>query len=279
MVEATFRFRGNVWMAVPLPVVRIVAVTGVSSWDWLRLPRLFALTINGSGVPPIPLVTMEPPPVLLFGVLQLLPPEELLPPLLLCPLMVVVALRLSPFGSPDALPNLSGDGVLLLLLLLCVSEPMTTPPLVVRDSGIGMLPPAGELEFRFTADDGGLARLGDDAAISTGEMVVWSGRLPMEAVVATLDRELDELYRMPLRPGAMPGGSFSKSRSDCTLLAVALLLLFGMASVSGARREKSTSPHWDSSRFSTSIRFWEEIFSFASRSISCSYSRSLRFNT
>lgn len=42
MVEATFRFRGNVWMAVPLPVVRIVAVTGVSSWDWLRLPRLFA---------------------------------------------------------------------------------------------------------------------------------------------------------------------------------------------------------------------------------------------
>lgn len=57
------------------------------------------------------------------------------------------------------------------------------------------------------------------------------------------------------------------------------LLLLGMASVSGARREKSTSPHCDSSRFSSSIRFWEAIFSFASRSISCSYSRSLRFNS
>lgn len=121
--------------------------------------------------------------MLLFGVLQLLPPEELLPPLLLCPLMVVVALRLSPFGSPDALPNLSGDGVLLVLLLLCVSEPMTTPPFVVRDSGMGMIPPAGELEFRFTADDGGLARLGDDAAISTGEMVVWSCGIRSERVM------------------------------------------------------------------------------------------------
>ena len=53
----------------------------------------------------------------------------------------------------------------------------------------------------------------------------------------------------------------------------------GIASVSGASREKSTSPHWDSSRFSTRMRFWEEIFSLASRSISCSYSRSFRFKT
>lgn len=119
--------------------------------------------------------------------------------------------------------------------------------------------------------------------------------------MATLDRELDELYRIPLRPGAIPGGSFRRSvkitisnktlsstarlrvkipRSDCTpLLAMVVVLLLGMASVSGARREKSTSPHCDSSRFSSSIRFWEAIFSFASRSISCSYSRSLRFNS
>lgn len=127
------------------------------------------LTINGSGVPLRPLVTMEPPAVL-FGVLQLLPPEEL-PPLLNPLVLVVAVLRLSPLGRLEAL-NFSGDGV-----LLCVSETTPAEPLVVRDSGIGMLPPAGELEFRFTVDDGGLARLGDEAAISTGEMVVCSYKI------------------------------------------------------------------------------------------------------
>lgn len=237
----------------------------------------------------IQLLPMDPP-LMLFGVLQLLPPPlEELPPLM-SPLLLV--LRLSPFGRL-VMPvlNLSGDGV-----LLCVSD-TAGELLVVRDSGIGMLPlvAAGELEFRFKLNDGGLARLGDEAAISTGEMVVCSGRFPIEAVVATLDRELDELYRIPLRPGAIPGGSFRRSRSDSTPLLLAMVLLvlvmllllllpllllpLGMASVSGARREKSTSPHCDSSRFSSSIRFWEAIFSFASRSISCSYSRSLRFNS
>lgn len=130
----------------------------------------------------MPLVTIVPP-VELLGVLQLLPLEEFPP--LLSPLVVV--LRFSPFGRL-VVPNLSDEGV-----LLCVSETIAVVPLVVRDSGIGMLPLAGELEFRFVDKDGGLARLGDDAAISTGEMVVCSGRFPMEAVVATLDRELDEL--------------------------------------------------------------------------------------
>lgn len=165
---------------MPLPVVRIVAVTGVNSWDWLKLFRLLALTINGSEVPFIPLVTTAPP-LVLFGVLQLLPLEEFPP--LLSPLVVV--LRFRPFGRLVVL-NLSDDGV-----LLCVSGPIEVEPLVVSDSGIGMPPLAGELEF--VDKDGGLARLGDEADINTGEMVVCSGRFPMEAVVATLERELDEL--------------------------------------------------------------------------------------
>lgn len=109
---------------------------------------------------------------MLFGVLQLLPPTlEELPPLM-SPLLV---LRLSPFGRL-VMPvlNLSGDGV-----LLCVSD-TAGELLVVRDSGISMpLTAAGELEFRFEINDGGLARLGDEAAISTGEMVVcscWKGK-------------------------------------------------------------------------------------------------------
>lgn len=117
------------------------------------------LTINGSGVPLRQLALMEPP-LRLFGVLQLLPPTlEALPPLM----SPFWALRLSPFGRlVMPVVNLSGDGV-----LLCVSDTVGEL-LVVRDSGIG------ELEFRFKLNDGGLARFGDEAAISTGEMVVCS---------------------------------------------------------------------------------------------------------
>lgn len=182
-------------------------------------------------------------------------------PLGIVPLLVA-AVRLSPF-------SLSGDG--------------WSAGLVVRDRGMAAV---GELELRAIVAEGGLAREGDeDAATRTGEIVVWSGRFPIEdAVVATLDSELDELYRIPLRPGAMPGGSFNRSRSDdgdgvALPLVAGVVAAAGIASVSGASREKSTSPHWDSSRFSTRMRFWEEIFSLASRSISCSYSRSLRFRT
>lgn len=103
-----------------------------------------------------------------------------------------------------------------------------------------------------------------------------------EVVVAMLESELVELYIMQFFPvsfGWSAKNSFfinwnlkfvpqdSPIRSSFTLVT---------STGSGSNFVKSMS-HAASSRFRNRMRFCAEIFSFANRSISCSYSRSFRF--
>lgn len=185
-LDVTFRFKGSVWIdgaAVVVSSCECVIPT------MLVVPLAPTMTGNGAVVLVIPLtVTVDPPFTL--------------------PFTTDALLRFRPFSG--AVVNLSVGCV----LPLCASDASPLLPLVVNErgttddtdseDGVATVAPivtvadeGGVVEVRCSA---GLPRLGEDTD-RTGEIVVCSGRLPMDAFVAMLDRELLELYRTPFRPG------------------------------------------------------------------------------